>query len=88
MAKSFDPDKISREELEEYVKNLPEEKPPKMANAGWLALFGIIVLIASGINIKSGNYAPGTWWMLGGGVCCFLGAGFIVYRVLTYGREK
>lgn len=88
MAKSFDPDKISRAELEEYVKSLPEKPAPKIANAGWLALFGIAVMFAFILKIKSGNVTKGTWFMLAGGIGCFLGAGFILYRALTYGREK
>jgi hypothetical protein len=35
MAKQIDPNKMSRAELEEYVNNLPEERPPKCpAQAG------------------------------------------------------
>lgn len=88
MAKSIDPDKISREELEEYVKSLPEERPPKITNAGWLALFGVAVCIAFFMRLKAGDYTKGTWLMLAGGVGCLIGAGYIVYRVLTYGRQK
>lgn len=88
MAKSIDPDKISREELDAYVKSLPEKRPPKMANAVWMTLFGIVVCIAFAINLKAGNVTKGTWLMLAGGIGCFAGAGYLVYRVLTYGRQK
>jgi hypothetical protein len=88
MAKSFNPDRMSREELEEYVNTLPAEKPPKMTNAAWLALFGLVVCIAFFMRIKTGDYTKGTWLMLAGGIGCFIGAGYIIYRVLTYGRQK
>ena len=84
MAKQVDPNKMSRAELEEYVNNLPEERPPKMSSAGWLAAFGIIACVAGFIKVSAQDYSSSTWLIFGGAAACFVGAGFIVYRVLTY----
>lgn len=87
MAKQMDPNKMSRAELEEYVNNLPEERPPKMSSAGWLAAFGIMAGIAGFTKISAQDYSTSTWLILGGAAACLLGAGFIVYRVMTYRRD-
>jgi hypothetical protein len=84
MAKQVDPNKMSRAELEEYVNNLPEERPPKMSNAGWLAAFGVMAGIAGFMKLSAQDHSTSTWLMLGGAVACLLGAGFIVYRVITH----
>lgn len=88
MAKQIDPNKMSRAELEEYVNSLPEERPPKMSSAGWLAAFGVLAAIAAFIKISAQDYSTATWLMCAGSAACFLGAGFIVYRVMTYGHDK
>lgn len=84
MSKQVDPNKMSRAELEEYVKNLPEERPPKMSSAGWLAAFGIIALVAFWMQLNAGDTSATTWCMLVGGIGCLLGAGYIVYKVMTH----
>ena len=88
MSKKIDIDKMSRAELEEYVNNLPEERQPKMQNAGWLAAFGVVALIAFFMKLNSGDTSGMTWFMLAGAIGCFVGAGYLAYRVLTYGHKE
>ena len=87
MAKKIDIDNMSRAELEEYVNNLPEERPPKMSSAGWLAAFGIMALIAFWMKLNAGDTSAFTWFMLAGSIGCFIGAGYIVYKVATYRNQ-
>lgn len=87
MARKVDPNKMSRAELEEYVNNLPEERPPKMSNAGWLAGFGILILITFFLKLNAGDTSAITWIMLAGGIASLIGAGYIAYKVSTYHRD-
>ncbi|MBQ8806250.1 MAG: hypothetical protein IJZ68_07160 [Bacteroidaceae bacterium] len=84
MAKKIDPDKMSRAELEEYVNSLPEERPPKMSSAGWLAALGAMAILAFWMKLNTGDKGTGTWLILAGGIGCFIGAGYLVYKVVTY----
>ena len=88
MSKKIDIDQMSRAELEEYVNNLPEERPPKIQNAGWLAAFGVVALIAFFMKLQSGDTSGMTWFILVGAIGCLVGAGYLVYRVLTYNHQK
>jgi hypothetical protein len=85
--KSKKPDfnNMSPEELDEYVKNLPERIPPKWSSVGWLASCGVLAEFAFAMSVSKGTPS---WLLLGAGIAALGGCGYLVYRILTFNPNK
>ena len=85
--KSKKPDfnNMSPEELDEYVKNLPERIPPKWSSVGWLALCGVLAEVAFAMTASKGTPS---WFLLGAGIAALGGCGYLVYRILTFNSKE
>ena len=81
----IDPNKMSPQELEEYVNNLPEKVPPKWSSVAWMTLIGIITITLGASQIKVSIKNALT--MIIGGVCSLGIAGYLIYKIITFSKN-
>lgn len=87
MARKVNPNKMSPAELEEYVRNLPDEQPPKMSSALWLLAVAVVGVIGFVLKLQMQDYGAMTWALLGGAILSVLGAIYIIYRVTHFNKS-
>lgn len=80
--KKINPNKMSPQELEEYVQGLPESAPPKWSSVGWMIIMGILAIIIGVIQL---NVAPtNAWVIIIGGIAALGFAGYLIYKIITF----
>lgn len=87
MAKKIDPNKMTPQELEQYVNSLPDKQPPKWSSVGWLIVFGIVAIILGIAQVSNGTANITAWSTLIGGVAALGGAGYLIYKILTFNQN-
>lgn len=82
--KKIDPNKMSPQELEEYVNNLPERVPPKWSSVGWMAIMSIFAIIMGALQM---NLSVGrAWTMIIGGVIGLGITAYLIYKILNFNK--
>ena len=87
MARKVNPNKMSPEELNEYVQNLPERVPPKTSSALWLAVIALVSGISFYMRITTGDFSALTWVLLGGTIAAIAGTIYLLYRIATFNKD-
>ncbi len=86
--KKVDPNKMAPEQLEDYVNQLPEEAPPpKWTTVGWCAGGCIIFWFLFFANLPNVG-TKARLLFLGGGILSLALTIWLIYKILSYGKEK
>lgn len=82
--KKVNPNKMSPQELEEYVNSLPENTPPKWSSACWMAIIGVLAIVIGAMQL---NVAPGNaWTIIIGGIIALGFSGYLIYKIITFDK--
>lgn len=83
--KKIDPNKMSPQELEEYVNSLPDKVPPKWSSVAWMVIVGIVAIIFGALQM---GFATGkAWAMIIGGIIALGIAGYLIYKILNFNKS-
>lgn len=85
MKHKINPNKMTPEELNKYVQDLPEEVPPKWSSVGLLAVLGLFGFVTFVTDIKTGLTAM-SWVYLMGSICAIGGVGYLIYKILNFNQ--
>ena len=86
MSRRINANDMTPEELEAYVRSLPEDAQPKISSAGWLGAFGVIALVCFFMRTNQSGYDAISWLILVGSIASFVGAGYILYRIHKFNK--
>ena len=82
--KKVDPNKMSPEQLEDYVNQLPEQAPPpKWSTVGWCGAGGLICAILFAMRISKTGFTSENILLLVGAISMFLGTGYLIYKIIN-----
>lgn len=87
MSKKVNPKHMSAEELEQYTKTLPEKIPPKWSSVGWTAGFGAVLLFIFFTYLNIAGFGK-AWVFLAASIGAFVLVGILIYKILTFGKDK
>lgn len=80
----IDVNNMTPEELDEYVKSLPESAPPKWSSVGWLAAMGVIGTITSIAGFDATKVQ--SWTVLVLTLLVWVGVGYLIYKILSFNQ--
>lgn len=87
MSRKVNPNKMSPSELDEYVKNLPEELPPRKSSALWSFVMAILSIVCFCIRVSNNSFSVLTWVMLGSAIILIASGIYILYRISTFNKS-
>ncbi len=77
-----DINQMTPEELDQYVKSLPQSTPPKWSSVGWLAGLAAAGTFTTVVKFSTG--ASTAWGILGLSILAWVGVGYLIYKILTF----